>query len=215
MLRKLIALLTGTLQRKRKIPVKQPKPMLLPRAFDREEWKGLLDIYDRYRDYTKHEDDLINQRSTWHLILQGFLFASFGVFIQSEKTPTLLFDHRIGILRGFTILGAAIAAAACFGIYAAAQSVDRLWDEWKNNVIESGWFQKDLTKLFPGLAGAGSKYISFCGVLPARLIPLLVLIAWCLLLWQTWFISPISPPIPPPQTRAPHYVTTNTSAAFE
>jgi len=37
---------------------------------------GLKRLYEIYRDYIKHEDDLINHRSTWHLLIQGFLFAT-------------------------------------------------------------------------------------------------------------------------------------------
>lgn len=41
-------------------------------------WPKVEKLYQIYRDYLIHEDDLMNQRSTWHLLIQGFLFATFG-----------------------------------------------------------------------------------------------------------------------------------------
>jgi hypothetical protein len=65
-------------------------------------WGELLSLYNVYRDYMKHEDDLINQRASWHLLLQGFLFATFGVMgeWQTEGGTGFLHPRRYWILYG-------------------------------------------------------------------------------------------------------------------
>ena len=40
-----------------------------------------LKLYDLFRGYLQHEDDLINSRLTWSLTVHGFLFASYGILL--------------------------------------------------------------------------------------------------------------------------------------
>jgi hypothetical protein len=46
-----------------------------PTAFDP------LKLYDIFRRYLEHEDNLINSRLTWSLTIHGFLFASYGILL--------------------------------------------------------------------------------------------------------------------------------------
>src|SRR5437879_8379854 len=48
----------------------------------REERADIRDLYRIFRTYVEHEDDLINQRQTWNLTIQGFLFASYAFSLQ-------------------------------------------------------------------------------------------------------------------------------------
>lgn len=43
-----------------------------------------IKIYELFRDYIKHEDDLINQRLTWLLTIHGFLYATCGFTLQKR-----------------------------------------------------------------------------------------------------------------------------------
>src|SRR5580658_8096117 len=43
-----------------------------------------LQLYSIFRDYIKHEDDLINQRLSWFLTLQGFFFAAYALALQKS-----------------------------------------------------------------------------------------------------------------------------------
>ena len=47
---------------------------LAKNRFDQE-----VKLYELYRDYIKHEDNLRGQRTGWLLTIQGFLFAALGV----------------------------------------------------------------------------------------------------------------------------------------
>ena len=54
-------------------------PALVPEPDPSLDNEDLYSVYQIYRDYMKHEDDLLNQRTTWLLVIQGFLFATLGV----------------------------------------------------------------------------------------------------------------------------------------
>jgi hypothetical protein len=41
-------------------------------------------VYNLFRDYVKHEDDLINNRLMWILSIHGFLYATYGFTIQKK-----------------------------------------------------------------------------------------------------------------------------------
>ena len=43
---------------------------------DIERRKHVHSLYGLYRGYVEHEDNLINQRSTWTYVIQSFLFAA-------------------------------------------------------------------------------------------------------------------------------------------
>jgi len=43
-----------------------------------------LAIYETFRKYIAHEDDLTNNRITWMLTIHGFLYASYGFTLQKK-----------------------------------------------------------------------------------------------------------------------------------
>src|SRR5580700_9474074 len=48
------------------------------------EQKALWEIFDRYREYVKHQYDLTNHRTTWFVTMNAFLFTTFGFTIQKK-----------------------------------------------------------------------------------------------------------------------------------
>src|SRR5437763_1604980 len=65
------------------------------------------DLYRIFRSYIAHEDDLINQRQTWNLTIQGFLFAAYAFSLQKlvEAESRAILDARCyasGVLRQCT-----------------------------------------------------------------------------------------------------------------
>src|SRR4051812_22186632 len=44
-------------------------------------------VYERTRDYIKHEDGLINWRVSWNLTSQGFLFSGLAATISRAMDP--------------------------------------------------------------------------------------------------------------------------------
>jgi hypothetical protein len=43
-----------------------------------------LHLYEGFRSYIRHEDDLTNNRMTWMLTIHGFLYASYGFTVQKK-----------------------------------------------------------------------------------------------------------------------------------
>jgi hypothetical protein len=43
-----------------------------------------LDVYDTFRKYIQHEDNLINNRITWMLTIHGFLYAAYAFTVQKK-----------------------------------------------------------------------------------------------------------------------------------
>jgi hypothetical protein len=50
-----------------------------------------LELFNLYRDYVRHQYDLINHRTTWYATMQAFLFGAFGFSIQ--KKAEVAGDH--------------------------------------------------------------------------------------------------------------------------
>lgn len=42
---------------------------------------SLKDLYELTREHITHEDDLVNSRLTWFLVVQSLLFAAYGVVL--------------------------------------------------------------------------------------------------------------------------------------
>jgi hypothetical protein len=149
-------------------------------------WELLLRLYEIHREYIEHEDDLINHRSTWHLLLQGFLFAAFGVIgqWQTEKGCGFLTGERYDIVYVLAGTGFLIALAALASTFAANMSVRRLIKGWDRITRRSGVDPK-IWRVFPGLGGAGKKWIAMSGAIPAVIIPIVIVFAWGFILQFT------------------------------
>jgi hypothetical protein len=56
-----------------------------------------IPIYELFRDYVKHEDELINNRLSWLLTIHGFLYATYGFTIQKKLEVA---QHMADVLQG-------------------------------------------------------------------------------------------------------------------
>jgi hypothetical protein len=153
--------------------------------------------YKIYRAYLEHEDDLLNHRSTWHITAQGFFFTALGVLLQWKPDKNSVDDLQF--LRGFVLwllpfLGMTVAVAAFSSITAAHAALNRLSDDW-DLTIRPSYDLPDL--ILPQLAGAGERYARRYGKFPAITIPIVILLAWALILaalicsaWHRHFDAP-------------------------
>jgi hypothetical protein len=107
------------------------------------------EIYLIYRDYIKHEDDLINQRITWLIGIQSFLIASFGFSYQKKfdvisgallKNPlckditlkalkSTLENYNL-FLESFCVIGFMTSLVALISVHAANISLRNLRTQW-------------------------------------------------------------------------------------
>jgi hypothetical protein len=133
-------------------------------------------IYDLYRDYVKHEDELINRRLSWNLTLQGFLFAAYGVSFQIVGSKPYL---RL-LPCVFPVVGGLVAFLVLMSILAAQEAIRGLETHWLKplNSIEA-----DVKEMLPELTGGSQKFAKFWGWVPQVYIPGVIMAAWVALLW--------------------------------
>lgn len=161
----------------------------------------LHEHYKIFRDYVEHEDELIANRLSWNITIQGFLFATYGLSIQ--KLTEVLTPHgtygpvsRIPLelksLQWLTIVlpvfGMLISGISFFGVQAAQNAIEGLNEIWARVPKPEG------SPLLPELTGGATRQSSKIGSKqnPARganqnhskgfwapkIFPLLFIAAW-------------------------------------
>ncbi len=105
--------------------------------------------YKIFRDYLKHEDDLINNRLSWNFTIQGFLFAAYVFSLQkiadirlgllnnsvvTERIKQLKVLHTLYDLQLFLVIVAALGVSVSFLVYlsvsAARLAIQSLEEKW-------------------------------------------------------------------------------------
>jgi hypothetical protein len=76
---------------------------------------------DIARDLVKHENDLVNQRLTWFITIQGLLFAALGFAWGTPDARPLIFV--------FCGLGMLTAVSSAFALWGAAAAIEGLCNE--------------------------------------------------------------------------------------
>jgi hypothetical protein len=158
-----------------------PEIPLSERWTENAPFDELKELHKMYRDYMKHEDDLINQRSTWHLLLQGFLFTTLGVIGEWQLPKNgndPLYTERGFLVFVLAAVGATIAYLSFISIRAANRAIDTLHKKWDDI---QGVFEHPAKNLLPEIAGGGGRNAKRDGKRPAMLIPVFIAIAWVLI----------------------------------
>jgi|SRR5947209_5058950 len=143
----------------------------------RPTFSDLKEQYGIYRDYMKHEDDLLNQRSTLHLVAQGLLFTALGTLFGGKDKPIWGTAH-VTLVYILVFLGLTVATVAFLGIWAANRAIDELREQWQG-VLKC--YNNVLLPILPGLAGAGIDRIVRFGKVPALFVPPVVALVWMLI----------------------------------
>jgi hypothetical protein len=125
------------------------------------------DFYEYTVKQIEREQGLVNNRLSWMLTFQGFLFAAIALVINKDTEPTV----RIVFRNVIPAIGIAVALLALIGIHAAALS---------SNEIKAKWKQRDGFQQYPPTFG--TRKISLLGRITSYGIPTSVVVAW-LLLW--------------------------------
>lgn len=150
------------------------------------------DFYFRiFIDYIRHENELINHRTTWFIALQtiigaaiGYIISKSGVLIaESILSDNLKFDMKISqYVVGWICLssiGTVTSAAARNSIDAAIYSQDVTALIWERTV------PIEIRRRFPDLMGGDSRQQAMEGSKFASHLPTFAWLVWCCL-----FISP-------------------------
>jgi hypothetical protein len=149
-------------------------------------------VYRAYRDYIVHEDDLVNQRTTWSITIQAFVIAIFGLTYQKkmesivsfygldDKTTNytlellnklvIQFDQFLLIIAIFGLVVASISGAA---VYAAQRAIRFVSLKWTSEC--SG---KQVFSQFPSLTGGGNAFSTRLGHVFPLVLPLFLVGFW-------------------------------------
>jgi hypothetical protein len=161
-----------------------------------------LALYGAFRDYVKHEDDLINHRLNWNFTIQGFLFAAYGFCMQKvADVRTALLPHSsepnfpnaaaIGSIRELQALmiviclvGFAVSVFVWIGVKAAQIALKEIEEKW---CAEHPEYNRAATKThgpdLPGIIGGGSRSAHNWGHLAPIALPASFGTAWGILLY--------------------------------
>lgn len=118
-----------------------PEKSAAPVAVTQSDCDRSLEIYRLCRAKIEHEDELVNQRLTWLITLQGLLFTAYGFSISAEASSLGSKGIEIGaseaarrayeafmanlesLRHGLSYLGIAVSFAALTGILAACRAI--------------------------------------------------------------------------------------------
>jgi hypothetical protein len=119
---------------------------------EKDTYDRQLDLYKLLRNQIEHEDEVINNRLTWSLTAQGFLFVAYSALLGlSLKTPlSYIFLIVIGIV------GVQLCDRAISGVDSAIASLNRIHTYERRHRKYSIIRYASHLKL-PPISGAGSK----------------------------------------------------------
>jgi hypothetical protein len=154
------------------------------------EFDQLLKLYDIFRNYMRVEHTLQNERSTWHNVIQGFLFATLGVMGEWPANNGLadqLAAERAYLPFLLAAVGIVIAILAWTSIKAADLAIQNLSNQWGATTRKEPY--KSLQKHIPGIVGGGHIDAERFGKKAALYIPWIIIGAWLVVIgmfsWDT------------------------------
>jgi len=124
------------------------------------------DFYEYTIRQIEREQGLVNNRLSWMLTFQGFLFAAIALSTNQDAEPAIRAVFRNVI----PAIGIAVALLALVGVHAAALS---------SNEIKVKWRKRDGFEQYPPTFG--TRTISILGRITSYGIPISVVLAWVLL----------------------------------
>lgn len=148
--------------------------------------------YEMLRKQIEHEDNLCNNRMTWLIALQAFLFSAYGFSLGAEantKPENLQFLSLIHQARfWFAILGVSSSLAILAALFAAILSVGRLVDKWYK-------FPDESVNEFPPIIGNSQNDLQkgmYLGQTPLIILPLISIVMWAKLSFNDslqWYLT--------------------------
>jgi hypothetical protein len=172
-----------------------------------------LAFYETFRNYVRHEDNLINNRLSWILTIHGFLYATYGFTLQKEleviRGPLAADFHNSPLCHSLSqaeifllciaLVGACISILGWRSIRAAHKSASSVDFVFRSNAIHTmttirnGNDDTDLQVFldaynFPAILGGGNKRIPGSGISAAFVIPWILFVSWLISIFILLFV---------------------------
>jgi len=147
-------------------------------------------LFAMYRDYVKHQYELLNHRTNWYILIQSFLFV--GLSFSSQALTSI--DNRSGnelksafyyfvlISTILSVVGVYTSYSAWFGVKAAGTPIQQLQDRWKEVVANDAGLSSVKHRMPVLLVGGNDDRHRVRGVEAAIRLPLGLGTAWVLIL---------------------------------
>jgi len=152
-------------------------------------------LYAELRDYVKHEDSLINHRTTWLMTVQAFLIATFGFSYQKrfEVLSHARLENAVASLSDLiwqfdvfliilSVVGIGTSATARRSVTAAVEAIESVDECWNKLKASGGWRrscdEEPMLSYLPDITGGGNKAASRKGIGLSADLPLFFLILW-------------------------------------
>lgn len=152
--------------------------------------------YKSVREKIVHEDDLVHQRLTWLITLNGLVFSALGFTLIAEsgslKVATgqsvVNFVFALNSIRfGLLVVGVGSCVAALMGVIAAYRRIsqERLnyyeYVSYLRGIIGSKFNEREKVPWMPRLTGhtKTNKYGMYCGLF----VPILIGFSWFIIGW--------------------------------
>jgi hypothetical protein len=140
-------------------------------------------FYKLLREQIEHEDGLVNQRLSWLLFAQGFLFTFFYTLFSTLLSKVELFDILITVLKIVSIVGILLCILTMLSIRGAYNAVEHIRKMWYKRFPEEGEPHKDndinlKDKQFPDITHKGFNGLGTSSLVSSFGIPFCIISVW-------------------------------------
>jgi hypothetical protein len=153
-----------------------------------------ISMYTVFRQYLVHEDDLINQRTTWSITIQGFIIVAFGLSFQNRLNLNIAnaaqiqsitkFDREYGMLiLALATLGLGVSLICLVSVRAgqiAIRGLIKIWGQWHNAHPRSPGY--------PPLSGGGEYWATRLGHAAPIVLQSFFVLFWITVLMLQLFV---------------------------
>ena len=137
------------------------------------------------RQYAVHENELLNQRVNWCLLVSSFLFA--GLALVVGQLDALACETRLALpgwslfnsaVFGIAITGILVTLASYVGVHAAAEALSALDHRWTKAKARLG----EAAKRLPAIRGGGNTLARNWGMAYPHMLLIILTVVWAVVL---------------------------------
>ena len=135
-----------------------------------DEIPSLKDLYEITREHITHEDDLVNSRLTWFLVVQTLLFTAYGVVLEVPKADgsnALQIQNLQAMIPWVGIAASILVLSSVRGARMSISHMEKFWLDQAKIMIE----------YFPSIV-CKTTCVKCLGHAEAYLLPIVFAIAW-------------------------------------
>ena len=146
-------------------------------------------VYELFRSHVVHEDDLIDQRTTWAVTIQGFAIAALGFSVGSSGTNP---KHQLtALIITIATIGIGVALISYVSVRAAQLAIRGICEEWE-------WRKRDRhldlrDEALPPFIGGGKAHATVLGHAMPLTLQTFFIAFWIVVIFYALFAAPEAP----------------------